>query len=223
MGNIYVLSHNQLKVLLLSCGFTYVKGITLDDSVVDDQMTINVLNDLMKNDLVENTGEAFYINDELREIIVTLGSAEEFSVIRSSDKDLPDLFCYKSEKLLICSSRGLNQNCYSLYFANNSQLLETLENEGYFPNVLASDYFDEAKSEHFEKHLVYEPELPLDSQMSVKFAMEKALFSTEKHRYIRVIEYHLFTYILFNDGENEHRYLYTKDKLKEKILKLLEI
>ncbi len=223
MGNIYVLSHNQLKVLLISCGFTYVKGITLEDSVVDDQMTINVLNDLMKNGLVENTGEAFCINDELREIIVALGSAEDFSVIRSSDRDLPDLFCYKNEKILICSSRGFNQNNYSLYFAENIELIETLENEGYLPNVLTTEYFDESKLEHFEKNLVYEPELPLDSQMSVKFAMEKALFSTEKHRYIRVIEYHLFTYILFYDGKDERRYLYTKDKLKEKILKLLEI
>lgn len=224
MDDIYVFSDEQLKVLLSGCGFSRISGIKLYSSEIDDNATIRTLNKLVLAGILFPTDGKFVLRDDIKSIITVLGNAENYDVIHSKFSILPDLCCYRGEKLLVCSSRNHNINQYDFYFADAEELFENLEGQGYFPAEPKEDLFYENSLEEFEKDKMISDnsDYPLENSSSVIFSIELSLKDRSEYKYMKIIEYYFFIYILFYDGKNKKRFLYKAKKAKEIFKALME-
>lgn len=216
MSAIYSFTQNQLKVLLDGSGYSEISGIALDNTVPDNATVLNTLNELTNMGIISNDGNSFRMKDEIKQIVLRLGSSSGYAAVRSSDPYLPDKCCYKGEKLLVCCSRNRNENFISAYFADADGLFRDLCDEGYFPDSESDFPFDEDELEEYEKELFCDviPDKPLGANSSVLFSAEYVSEDGAVQKYMRIVDYYFCTYIACFDGSKTVRELYSRQAAK---------
>ncbi len=216
------LTQNQLKVLLLGSGFVSVTGLTLNDDVVDEHILLNTLNELVKKGFLVPDDKSFIMNDELRKIIVKLGKSRNYNVIHSYDVFLPDLCCYGDEDILVCSLKKFNTDHYTMSFYSSSELFDKLNDEGYFPAQKEDFELNESELLLFEENFIpkINRNVMLDENLPIVFSLEFAPNEIIAQKYMRVIKYYFYDYILWSDGKKIERLLFNHENAK-KIFSLL--
>lgn len=219
MNNIYTFSQTQLKVLLKGSGYSSVVGLNIDDKALDDLSVLNSLNELTKKGFIELKNGAFIMKDDIREMIVVLGNSRFYAAIHSRVDMLPDLCCFFGEKILVCSSRSMNEEYISLYFADITQLFEDLWDQGYFPednNSLPLDTEERLADYESSIFVQLSYNAPLPDNSSVVLSAE-----LPENKFIRVVEYYLYNYIVFCDGTLVRRRVYSVENIKGLFFELM--
>ncbi len=225
MGMIYSFSQNQLKVLLKGCGYSKVAGINIDSESLDNSIVLTALNELTRAGVVLSSQERFLVVDSVRDIVCTLGKADEYIVLHSNDASLPDKCMFLSDKILVCSSRQKDSTHIQTEFFECGELFDELTDEGYFAIDTSDVQVEEKALEKFEQEIFegVDPNMPLNESSAVLFSMEEITSEGQLLRYMRVVAYYFYTYIVFYDGEQLVRDVYTGDSARKYFEKMINI
>ena len=223
MAENYIFSHNQLKALLLGCGYSGISGLSLDDSDFNEATAIEALNQLSNRGLIVSDGNRFLGSKEAKLIAERLGACEAYTAVHTRKEALPDLCCYPDEDILICGSEtGCNNrvavriSCFDDFFAD-------LCDEGYLPEDFEEIALNDEELEVFETQLFddYDPNCPVNPELPILFSAERIGRDGTVQGYARVIEYYFYNYILFFDEGEIERKLCVRNELKEYLKRLM--
>lgn len=156
MNQGYVLSQDQIKVLLLGKGYDALMAIGYDDSQPDDAAVLQVLNELTRQKLLSVCGDAFVLQPELREMIDIIGGAQYCMTVIPRETQLPDKCLYPGKHLLCCTIRPRDYEHIYLDFVGIDELIGQLYDEGYLPDrdeilTLSDERAEEYEQEAFGK------------------------------------------------------------------------
>ncbi len=223
MNEIYYFTQNQLKVLLKGSGYSVVSGIALNNTILDNSTVLNTLNELTNMKIIAIDGNSFCLNNEIREIVSSLGNALEYISVRSSNPYLPDKCCFNGGKILVCYSRSQNENYISAYFANADDLFLDFCDEGYFPKKDEDFPINEDELIEYESESVgsIQPDKPIASNSPMLFSAECAYKDGTVHKYVRIIDYYFYNYILYFDGTEVIREIYKRCTAKKYFERLM--
>lgn len=214
----YIMSHQEIKLLLFSLGYTQVAGLPLTDASVGTNESITVLNNLYKNNLLTRSKKGFAVESRLKRIISIIGQSEDFFLINSSNPELPNLSCYESgDEIVLCSVVMSKSDSIKLSLLHKDCFYEMLTDDNYLPNGNGFDAFDEERIVEFEKAIGYKfnvlEVLPEDSK--VVFKVSRCNRNGEVLSEIAVINYYLYNYLVITEYDSQKRLLYTSELLKD--------
>lgn len=216
-----ILSQNQIKVLLRGSGYYYVRGMTLDNTKIDDYTLIDALNSLVRQGMLKNSGDSFVMTGDIRKIITMLGQSSSFAAVRTRNIYLPDLCCYIGDEILACDLMKRRNKDVSFLLTNADCFIDELRDEGYFPSDEEPELFDEAELAEYDKSVI--TELTIDNTLSeyskIIFMTERTDCNPRQKQCLAVIEYYLYSYILYFEGSKVCREPYTFMRLKEVLKK----
>lgn len=221
MSEIFVFSKVQLKVLLKGSGYDSVMGLNLGNEPLDDNTVLNALNKLMRNGSITLEDNNYKASLQTEKIISTIGKAESCCFIHSNNTELPDMCCFFGDELLVCTSRSGDTTHFSFFFESLSGLTELISEDGYLPKGKSDIQMNEAELELFERSL---PDIKatekLDLFSAVCFSLE--MLGDKSEKYMRIINYYFYSYILFSDGKEKKRVDYSPEKAKEILVYIME-
>ena len=211
----YIFSHNQLKVLLLGCGFSKIVGLNLDDSELDAETALEALNQLSNSGIISSDGNRFIGSKEAKLIAELLGMSDNYIAVHTSKETLPDLCCYTANKILICGSEPGYEKRIAIRLSNFDDFFSDLYDEGYFPEDSEHMVIDEEELKAFEKSLFenYDPNSPVNPDLHILFSAEEVDKNGSNQRFVRVIEYYFYNYILFFSKGKTERQICTLEAL----------
>lgn len=220
MSDTYVFSSRQMKTMLIGKGFRKIVGLNLDTEL-DYNMSTQALNELVKLGVLYTEDETFIMSEEVREIVTVLGEAEEFDIIHTKKENLSDICCYRTDKLMLVRNVQGNNDWYSFSFVSLEEFYDILLDDGYLPADNIDDLFYDDGLEDFEKSVVVDALSIIDETIPVLFSLDVSV-KTDSHRYIRIMDYYFFRYIVVSDGKEVKRYAYSRKKFNEVFLLLME-
>lgn len=221
MKDTYIFSSRQLKTLLIGKGYKKIVGLNLKTDELGYNQSARALNKLVKTGAVYTEDETFLMSEDVREIITVLGNAEKFDVIRTKKDNLADICCYRAHKLMMVRNIQANKDWYSFSFLSLEDFYELLLDDGYLPDDNVDDLFYDDELEEFENPIVFDPLSAIGETVPVLFSLDISV-NTDCHKYMRIMDYYFFRYIVVSDGEGEKRYAYSRKKFKEVFLPLME-
>lgn len=219
----YIFTKDQLRVLLSGCGYKQIIGINPGQQKLTNQEVINEINELVKMGILISDGEKFIMNDNVNNIIKQIGTANQYIAIHSRNSLLPDLCCYSGSKLLISSFDECNSNIIKFSQLDVNELADKLLSEGYFPSINESDFcIDDDELINYENKVFRSllSETPLDENSSVILDIQFSKHLQKEDKWLRVVEYPLYNYIIINLGKSVSRVLFDEDNAKAFLNKL---
>lgn len=225
MEKIYCFSQDQLKVLMVGCGYARVAGLNISAETLDNTTVLNALKGLTNAELIRPEVDSFVAVDSVKEIIDCLGRSEGYMVLHSNSLNLPDKCLFISDKVLVCTTRITSPGYISLGFVDFSDIYEDLRDEGYFSGSESSMNVDEQELAEYEKELLsdVDPNAPLEVSSSVILSLEEVAADGETLRFFRIIDYYFYTYIAYSDGSEVVREVYSPDNAKMYFEKMMNI
>ena len=225
MERIYSFTYDQLKVLLLGCGYNKVAGLNIANTTLENEQALNALNELSKSGFIFSDGESFEVDSEIKRIISCLGESSGYMVVHSNSLSLPDKCLFLSDKVLMCSSRNNDKTHICAQYIGYEDVFGSFLDEGYVPAQDSDFVLDEAELVEYEKEIFldYRPNDALSSSSSVLFSVEELSIDSQLLRYMRVVDYYFYTYIVYYDGENTTRELYSNENIKNYFEKMINI
>ena len=221
MSEIFVFSKAQLKVLLKGSGYDSVMGLNLGNEPLDDITVLNVLNTLLRNGSISLEDNNYKASLQTEKIISTIGKSESCCFIHSNNTELPDMCCFFGDELLICTTRNGDANHFSFFFESLSGLYELISEDSYLPQGKSDIQMDEAELELFESSLTdIKASEKIDQSSAVCFSLEMPGDKSEK--YMRIINYYFYSYILYSDGEDKKRVEYSPETAKKILVYIME-
>lgn len=221
----YSFTKNQLKVLLKGIGCSRICGLDLNDSFLEDSVTLNILNDLALNGVISNGGNSFIIREDVRKILDILALAEKYLIIRTSIPELPDICCYLKEDMLKCEYSISNVDIINIEYTDKGSFFCNLIDEGYFLEVTEKNVYPEDKIlERFESenNIDVKSINVLDRNSLVLFSAT-LIDKGKVLRSVNVIDYCLYPYILSFESGNFFREKFSTGVLEEYINLLLNV
>lgn len=225
MEKLYCFSQDQLKVLLVGCGYEKVSGLNISAETLDNSTVLNVLNELTKAEFIRPVEDSFVAVNSVKEIVDCLGRSEGYMVLHSNSLNLPDKCLFISDKVLVCTTRVTSPGYISLGFIDFSNIFEDLKDEGYFSGYESSMKIDEQELTEYEKEIFsdVDPNAPLGASSSVVLSLEEVTSVGDTLRFFRIINYYFYTYIAYFDGSVITRDAYTPDNTKMYFEKMMNI
>ena len=221
MSEIYIFSKAQLKVLLKGSGYNGVFGLNLGNEPLDDNTVLNALNTLLRNGSITLEDNNYKASLQTEKIISTLGKSESCCFIHSSNTELPDMCCFFGDELLVCTSRSGDSTHFSFFFESLSGLYELIYEDGYLPKGESDIQMNEAELELFEAGLSeIKPTEKLNPSSAACFSLE--MLGDKSEKYMRIINYYFYSYILYSDGKEKKRVEYSPEKAKEILVYIME-
>ncbi len=219
----YIFSHNQLKVLLLGCGYSHITGLWLNDLVLDNETVLMSLNRLSNDGMIISDGKKFFGSKMAKKIAERLGTSEFYIAVHTSNGSLPDLCCYPGEKILICSNQSRDENHISIRFSAFEDFFCDLCDEGYLPENDEKFKLDEEELENYEAKIFdhYESNSPINYGSPLLFTTELLDSYGTNHGYLRIIEYYFYNYILFCYDGKIKRQLCNRERIKAYLKRLM--
>ena len=221
MSNTYIFSSRQLKTMLIGKGYKKVVGLNLATEKLDYKQSALALNELVKSGALYTEDETFFMSEDVREIITVLGKAEKFDIIRTKKANLADICCYRAHKLMIVRNIQANKDWYSISFLSLNDFYDTLLDDGYLPSDNVDGLFYDDELEEYENSVVFDPLSTIGESVPVLFSLDISV-KTDSYRYMRVMDYYFFRYIVVSDGKEIKRYAYSREKFREVFLSLME-
>ena len=218
----YVLSFAQLKMLASSQGFDGVVGLPECSAAINSEELPLLVNGLLGAGLVEATGNAFACSPAAAEIGRRIGGADSYIIFRSNKSSLPDFCCYPGEELMLCTPSVVQKDRSSVRFADFDELTSLLTDEGYCPNQSEILELNEQELEAFEKRSC-DPEssVPLLADGSIAFSAERVSVDDEAARYVRIVSFYFYRYILECRFGEKIRKRYSLTELKNALKGLI--
>lgn len=219
----YVFSHNQLKVLVLGCGYSHITGLYIDDSSVNNEVALKALNQLSNEGMITSDGKRFFASEQAKLIAKRLGTAGIYIAVHTSKEALSDLCCFPGSGILVCSSKCGDENCAVISISEFEDFFSDLCDEGYLPYDSEDITLNDEELEEYEQPLFeeYDPNAPISTEHNILFSAELIDKYGLSHGYLRVIAYYFYNYILFfNEGKSE-RNICTAEKIKGYLKRLM--
>lgn len=215
MKKAYLLSQNELRVLLKGSGYLSVTGISLSQSKISDEVVLNTLNKLVNKGIISNSSNGFVMSDEVRKMITCLGASKSFFAIRSNIRSLTDLCCYIGDNILVCDMMKQRNNDIKMYMISYDEFIISLQDEGYLPVDEWEIPIDEDELEEYEKEFIQSQLLSvrLDEGSKISFSVTLSGYACDELRRIDIITYPLYSYIRFTANNNVSRWIYSFEKL----------
>ena len=215
-------SADQLLTLLLGCGYSTICGLNLGKKILDNNTVLKNLNELVKFGFLKAGEECFILDDRASAIIHTIGKAENYNVILTKQAELPDICFYCGDEILVCTHSSFDNYRYSFCFVNTEDLFEKLCEEGYLPSFYDNELYNEDEALKFENSIEYATEEPLSQDSAIVFSLEISVKNDTCKKYMKVIEYYFFSYVLFYVNGEQKRCAYSKDNVKKILKDLME-
>lgn len=225
MSMIYNFTQNQLKVLLKGIGYDRVVGLDISTQSLENESVLNALNELTRAGIISSNNERFEVVEPVKEIICGLGNSYGYIALHSNNKNLPDKCLFMLDKLLVCTSRVSDRTHISVEFIEYGDFFGDLCDEGYIPVCISELSVDEEKLEEYEKELFEQmnPNEPLSFSSSIILSLDELTVDEQLLRYFRVVDYYFYTYIVYNDGKSVIREIYSPDKVKIYLEKMMNL
>lgn len=214
----YIMSHEEIKLLLFSLGYTRVVGLPLTEASVEMNESIAALNNLYRNNLLTNNKDGFDVEPRLKKIINIIGQAEDFFIINTSSLELPDLSCYSlNNDVVLCNVVKSKTGSVKLSLLSKACFYEMLTDDKYLPNGSSFDAFDEEQLAEFEREIGYKSNSleALSEDNRVVFKVSRCNTNGFVMSEIAVINYYLYNYFVVTKRENKKRMLYSSELIKE--------
>lgn len=222
MSESYIFSHNQLKVLVLGYGCSRIAGLKLNAAALDNEAALAALNQLSNEGIITSDGKRFFASDKVKLIAQRLGASDMYIAVHTAKAALPDLCCYPGDCILVCNEGTGNGGRISLKLLSLEEFFELLYDEGYLPEDSENMPLDE-KLESYEEavHEGYNPNAPINGEAHILFSFEVIDKCGVSRRYLRLIEYYYYNYILLCNEGRIDRFIFTRDILKKQIKGLM--
>lgn len=219
----YLFSYDQLKVLLLGCGYSKIVGLNLGNSDLNGETALDALNQLSNSKMIVSDGNRFLASKEAKLISKRLGMSDVYIAVHTTKETLPDLCCYPDENILICSSESGYKNRIAVRVSCFEDFFTDLCDEGYLPDDCENIELDDEELESFEVPLFvnYNTNYPITPDLPILFSAELISPNGTSKGYLRVIEYYFYNYILFFSEGKIERKLCVRNQLKKYLKRLM--
>ena len=201
----YILTQNQLRVLLSGIGCSRITGLELNNESLDNSAVLNVLNDLSKAGFIVSSEDSFIIKDKIKSMLSVIASAEKSIIIRTTSTELPDICCYGDRQMVVCNYSTTNNESIILDFADSEKLFKRISDEGYYPETKCEALVPEQKLlEFFEasKSINFDVSAPISKNSELLFSAAKVNDKGEVLASVNIIDYYFYPYLLcLRDGE----------------------
>lgn len=219
----YIFTQNQFRVLFSGMGYTKIHGLLLDNDNIDDTILVNTLNELVKLNILVCSDNGFKSSENIRSIINTIGKSDCFVAVRSSNVFLPNLCLYCGEKIVVCEIMKQRSNKIKVSVFSAYECFRMFCDEGYFPAFQKEYKINDKELENFEETItdnsnIYSP-ISENSRVILDISYVKQNRTT---KFLKIINYYLYYYVLYFDGEKYTRYEFTEKNIYGLISKLLE-
>ena len=208
-----IFTHNQLKALLLGCGYTHCVGVDLGDGEMDREQALCALNELTAMGLISSDGDGFTGTAEAKRIAAALGGSPCYIAVHTKTPGLPDLCCLGTGSILVCLPYAGDRVAVRL--SGCQALFSALCEEGYLPRDGEGLALDEKALEDYEAPVFafYDPNAPLATDSRILFSAEQITRDGAVKACLRVIEYHFYNHIYYSANGQITRLLYSREAL----------
>lgn len=224
MGTSYHFSQTQLKVLLSGSGYDTIIGVGYDSESLSDEMVVRTLNDLTNGKLISANDRCFEAIPSLQRLIYGVGEAKRCFTIRSCDLRLPDLCLFFGEVSVLCTVRTGGGGDVVMEEFLSGELFDRLMEEGYIPEEYIpmpdpDDSFREYEDELFSSAKGLDA---LPSGSSLILSIEMLDRDGVCRAYLRVIDYYLYDYIVYELDGQRQRAAYSTECLQTVFEKMMQ-
>lgn len=222
MSENYIFSYDQLKVLVLGYGCSRITGLKLNSAALDNEAALIALNQLSNEGIITSDGKRFFASEQVKLIAQRLGASDIYIAVHTSKAALPDLCCYPGDSILVCNEETGSEGRIAVKFLSFEEFFENLYDEGYLPEDSENMPLEE-KPETFENFILenYNPNAPIKAESNILFSVDVIDKSGVSRRYLRLIEYYYYNYILFCDNGRLERTIFTRNAVKKQLKRLM--
>lgn len=222
MKKSYIFNDEQLKLLLKGLGYDTVLALNLGGHSMDNETVLANLNQLMKNGVIMPDTKSFIVLDEIKSIINIIGSAKSCLIVRSSDKELPNICLFYDGNTFAASVRcGISGGRHSVCQTEIDGFIKRLLEEGYFSEDTTDIEIEDNELEPFEYNKL-DSEKYSEIQNPVILSVDCLSKANGSIKKLYLIRFYFYDYILYFNGADKTRLSLNSVSLKKMLLKLLE-